>query len=648
MTSLPARNMLHQETSPYLLQHRDNPVHWQPWSQEVLRAAQAVGKPILLSVGYAACHWCHVMAHESFEDAETAALMNDLFVNIKVDREERPEIDAIYQSALALLGQSGGWPLTMFLTPDGQPVWGGTYFPPDQRYGRPAFRDVLRRVRQVFDSEPATVEKNRTALTQALARQAEPVRDDQGNPATVALSLDILTQVSKRLAQEFDAEHGGIGKAPKFPQPAIMLLLLRAWLRTGDAVYRDPVLLTLDRMCMGGIYDHVGGGFARYSTDETWLVPHFEKMLYDNAQLLEVLTLAWRATRQPLYAERARETVEWVLREMIAEGGGFAATLDADSEGEEGRFYVWSAAEIDAVLGPDSAAFKAAYNVTPQGNWEDQNILNRTPARGLNDSITEAMLAQCRRFLLTAREARERPGWDDKVLADWNGMMIAAMADAAAAFDEPLWLDAAKRAFAFVRDTLGRDGRLRHSWRQGQLNRAGLLDDHAQMARAALMLHDVTGEAGYLADAKTWVEICERHFRDAANGGYFLTADDAEGLIVRTRNAHDNAVPSGNAVLAQACARLWLVTGEDRWRALAADTIDSFAGELSRNFFPLASLLNAFETLVRAPQIVIVGDPKAEDTIALRRTALHAPQPDRVLTVLAPGETLPATHPAQG
>jgi uncharacterized protein YyaL (SSP411 family) len=643
MPSLPARNMLDRETSPYLLQHRDNPVHWQAWAPEVLSAAKAMGKPILLSVGYAACHWCHVMAHESFEDAETAALMNDLFVNIKVDREERPDIDAIYQSALHLLGQQGGWPLTMFLTPAGEPVWGGTYFPPDSRYGRPAFRDVLRRVRQVFDTEPATVEKNRTALTRALGDKAQPVRDKEGNPATVALSLDLVGKVAERVVQEVDLVNGGIGKAPKFPQTSTFLLIARAWLRSGSETFRRAVTVTLDRMCQGGIYDHLGGGFARYSTDEKWLVPHFEKMLYDNAQLIELLTLAARATHNPLYAQRVRETAEWVLREMIAHGGGFAATLDADSEGEEGKFYVWTEAEIDAALGTDSPAFKRAYDVTPEGNWEGHSILNRTDAH-----VDEALLARCRAVLLERRAKRVRPGLDDKVLADWNGMMIAALADAGAAFDEPHWIAAAVRAYRFVRDTLGADGRLRHSWRNGQLNRAGLLDDHVQMARAAVVLADVTGEAGYLEDAATWVALCERHFRDAAHGGYFLTADDAEGLIVRTRHAHDNATPAGNSVLAEVCARLWLMTGETRYRSLAEDILDSFAGELTRNFFPLATLLNAFETLVRAPQIVIVGNPDSADTLALRRAVFEAPQPDRVLTQLAPGAALPPSHPARG
>jgi uncharacterized protein len=643
MPSLPARNMLDRETSPYLLQHRDNPVHWQPWAPEVLNAARAMGKPILLSVGYAACHWCHVMAHESFEDDATAALMNDLFINIKVDREERPDVDSIYQSALALLGQQGGWPLTMFLTPEGEPVWGGTYFPPDQRYGRPAFSDVLRRVRQVFDTEPGTVEKNRTALTQALAQQAQPVRDQEGNPATVALDLDLVGKIAERLVQEVDLVHGGIGKAPKFPQTSIFLLLTRAWLRGGNEALRNAVTITLDRMCQGGIYDHLGGGFARYSTDEKWLVPHFEKMLYDNAQLIELLTLVWRATRNPLYAQRVRETVEWVEREMIAHGGGIASTLDADSEGEEGKFYVWTEDQIDAVLGADAPMFKRAYDVTPDGNWEGHTILQRTAV-----AADEALLTRCRAMLLAERAKRIRPGWDDKVLADWNGMMIAALADAGAAFDQPQWIAIAERAFAFVRDTLGADGRLKHSWRNGQLNRAGLLDDHAQMARAAMMLHDVTGVARYLDDAKTWVAACERHFRDAAHGGFFLTAEDADGLIVRTRHAHDNATPSGNAVLAEVCARLWLATGAEGYRYIATDIIDAFAGELARNFFPLATLLNAFETLVRAPQIVIVGDAAAAETQALRRAAFEAPQPDRVLSQIAPDAALPVSHPAHG
>ena len=643
MASLPARNMLDQETSPYLLQHRDNPVHWQPWSPEVLAAAREIGKPILLSVGYAACHWCHVMAHESFEDPDTAALMNRHFIAIKVDREERPDIDTIYQSALALLGQQGGWPLTMFLTPAGEPVWGGTYFPPQSRYGRPGFRDVLERVRQVFDTEQGTVDKNRMALGQALAQLAGPVRDDNGNPATVALSLDLLGQIAERLAGAFDLEWGGIGKAPKFPQAPIMLLLLRHWRRTGHAPSLQAVEVTLDRMCQGGIYDHLGGGFARYSTDQQWLVPHFEKMLYDNAQLIELLTLAWRATGKPLYQQRVREIAEWVRREMLAEGHGFAATLDADSDGEEGRYYVWDEAEVDAALGDLAASFKRAYDVTPHGNWEGKTILRRTAA-----AADEALLARCRAILLQRRAARVRPGWDDKVLADWNGLMIAALAEAGEVFAAPAWIAAAQRAFAFVRDQLTVGGRLRHSWRAGQSNRTGLLDDLAGMARGALALHQATGDAAYLDQARAWVAEADAHFRDSEHGGYFTTADDADGLIVRTRHAHDNATPSANGVLAEASARLWLLTGEDTHRRRAEQVIDAFAGEVARNFFPLATLLNAFETLARATQIVIVGAPDAPDTRALKRAALVAPLAACALSVLPPGAALPPAHPAHG
>ncbi|MEE8546015.1 MAG: thioredoxin domain-containing protein, partial [Alphaproteobacteria bacterium] len=364
--SVMSANVLDRETSPYLLQHADNPVHWQPWGAAALERAARENKPILLSVGYAACHWCHVMAHESFEDPETAALMNAHFVSVKVDREERPDIDAIYQTALALLGQHGGWPLTMFLSPDGEPFWGGTYFPPDSRYGRPGFRDVLRRLHQIYSSDQDAVIKNRGALREALEKLSEPT---PGTPA-VTPTLGLLDKVAEQLVGQVDFQHGGLGGAPKFPHVPVFELLWRAYLRSGSAPCRDAVLVTLERMCQGGIYDHLSGGFARYATDGQWLVPHFEKMLYDNAQLLDLLTLVWQHGRQPLHAQRARETAEWVIREMRAAGGGFAATQDADAEGVEGKFHVWDEAEIDALLGPGAESFKTAYGVTPGGNWE--------------------------------------------------------------------------------------------------------------------------------------------------------------------------------------------------------------------------------------------------------------------------------------
>ncbi|MSP82276.1 MAG: thioredoxin domain-containing protein [Alphaproteobacteria bacterium] len=628
-------NNLGQETSPYLLQHRDNPVHWQPWGPAALLRAKREDKPILLSVGYAACHWCHVMAHESFEDDDIAALMNDLYVSIKVDREERPDIDQIYQGALALLGQSGGWPLTMFLTPDAEPFWGGTYFPPTARWGRAGFPDVLRGVHQAYRETPEKVDSNRRALTAALADLAR-----KGAPQ--AIDADTIAGAASALLRAVDMAHGGFGDAPKFPQASGHLLLWRAHLRTGNRQFGLAVTLSAERMSRGGIYDHVGGGFARYAVDERWLVPHFEKMLYDNAALVGLLTELWRETGAALYAERVAETIGWCLREMRV-GDGFASSLDADSEHEEGKFYVWTEAEIDAALGVDSEVFKAHYDVLADGNWEGKTILNRSRVP-MADAVTEALLARGRTKLLGLRAGRVRPGRDDKVLADWNGLMIAAMAEAAFAFDRADWLAHAEAAFAFVvANMMGDDGRLHHSFRDGRRTPMAVLDDYADMAAAALRLHEVTGHGAYLARAQGWAAIADAHYADPA-GGYFLTADDAETLITRTKSAIDSPVPSGNGMMAEVQTRLYHLTGEAAYRARAEATIAAFGEEARRNVYGLPTLINSAELLLRAVQIVIVG--KGAD--ALIHAVAGVSLPNRVLTVLAPGTALPANHPAAG
>ncbi|MFI4987447.1 MAG: thioredoxin domain-containing protein [Alphaproteobacteria bacterium] len=634
-------NLLGRETSPYLLQHRGNPVHWQAWGAQALAEAERLDRPILLSIGYAACHWCHVMAHESFEDAATAAVMNELFVNIKVDREERPDIDAIYQHALSLMSEHGGWPLTMFCTPKGEPFWGGTYFPPAPRYGRPGFRDVLRRVAEIYRGEKNTVLHNADALRQGLARLGQSAPGE-------AIPAAALVQAAGELVGHVDMEWGGVGPAPKFPQSPLLKLFWRAWQATGQAKFRDAVLVTLTRMCEGGIYDHLGGGFARYSTDAFWLAPHFEKMLYDNAQLLELLTAAWQGTRTPLFAARARETVGWVLREMVAEGGGFAATLDADSEGHEGRFYVWSEGEIDALLGTDAALFKAAYDVTAAGNWEESNILNRNGRLRMLTAAEESTLAACRSVLFAAREHRVRPGWDDKVLADWNGLMIAALAEASLAFAEPAWLAAAARAFAFVRGHMSRDGRLFHSYRAGEAKHRGTLDDYAAMIRAAVALAEASGDDSYLAHAEAWAETLQRHFHDAAGGGYFTTADDVDDVIVRAKTANDNATPAGNGVIVEALARLHYLTGKPVYRERAEAVLRAFAGQLARNVFPLATLLNAADLLAHPVQVVVIGAPGDAGVAAMRQAAYGVSQPNRILATLSPGGALPSEHPAHG
>jgi hypothetical protein len=636
------RNRLGEETSPYLLQHAHNPVHWQAWSEETLAAAAAADKPILLSVGYAACHWCHVMAHESFENPEIAAAMNESFVNIKVDREERPDLDAIYQHALALLGEQGGWPLTMFLTPQGEPFWGGTYFPPEPRWGRAGFPQVLAGISATYARDKDKVQKNVSILREALQRLGKPEAGEGIEP-------DLFDKVAERLLREVDPLNGGIGSAPKFPQCGIFETLWRAWRRTRQTPYRDAVLRTLTTICQGGIYDHLGGGFARYATDARWLVPHFEKMLYDNAELVDLLVLVWQETRDPLYAQGIDETLKWIAREMTHPEGGFFSSLDADSEHEEGKFYVWSEAEIDVLLGERASLFKRFYDVAAAGNWEGHNILNRLAAPGLADETTEAELAECRAVLLEARAPRVRPGLDDKVLADWNGLMIAALAHAGEAFARADWLELAARGFDFVRERMtGADGRLAHSWREGRARHPASVDDYANLSRAALALFEATGDGGYLDQARAWVAVLDRHYWDAEGGAYFFAAADTTGLIARAKTAADAAVPAGNGTMVGVLTRLALLTGDDGYRARAEAVIAAFAGEVARNFFPLSTLLNNAALALSPVQIVLVGAPGDPALAGLREAVDQVSLPNRILSVLAADAALPAGHPAFG
>lgn len=582
-------NRLAGETSPYLAQHRDNPVHWWPWGPEALAEAQATKRPLLLSIGYSACHWCHVMAHESFENAEIAALMNRLFVNVKIDREERPDLDSIYQQALSHMGQHGGWPLTMFCTPDGKPFWGGTYFPPAARYGRPGFPEVLNAISDLWHKDGERVHANVQALMEALS--------DAPSGEGVTLTLDMLDKGAKAVLQAVDMEQGGLGGAPKFPQPGLFDYLWRSAKRTGNADLHRAVTLTLDRICQGGITDHLGGGFMRYSTDDIWLAPHFEKMLYDNAQLIDLACHVWQDTKNPLFKTRIEECVAWVSREMLAEGGAFAAALDADSEGHEGKFYTWTADEILAVLGPDlGRVFGQAYDVSVQGNWEGVTILNRS---GPQPEGVEDQLAQARALLLAARDKRVRPGRDDKVLADWNGMMIAALSHAAWVFDRPDWLEMARRAFDVVTSKMALpDHRLAHSLCQGKASQTGFVDDLAHMARAGLMLYQASGQQTYLEQAILWCEAANRHHWDSRHGGYFQTAHDATDVVVRNRLSMDAAVPSGNGTMAQVLASLAQLTDDNAYADRAQATVAAFMDRFNETFANMPALLTGFDLAV--------------------------------------------------
>jgi uncharacterized protein YyaL (SSP411 family) len=633
-----SENRLKYETSPYLLQHKDNPVHWWAWGPEALAEAKRTGKPILLSVGYAACHWCHVMAHESFEDPGTAEVMNELFINIKVDREERPDIDAIYMGALHRLGEQGGWPLTMFLDSDAKPFWGGTYFPRESRYGRPAFVAVLLRISEAYHNQPDNVRKN----TEAILASLKEMPGEDGTPALRPKTKDVVTAISRAI----DREHGGLSGAPKFPQWSVFWLLWRGAIRYDDRSARDAVVTTLRHVCQGGIYDHLGGGFARYSVDEFWLVPHFEKMLYDNALLIDLLTEVWRETQEPLFAIRIAETVAWLEREMIGEAGGFAASLDADSEGEEGKFYVWSSGEIEDILGPEDAAFfSRVYGVTPNGNFEGHNILNRLEHLALLSNEDETRLAGLRAKVLAHRASRVRPGWDDKILADWNGLMIAALARASIVFQKPEWLTLAERAFdCIVTKLAAPDGRLFHAFRNGVAKAPATASDYANMTWAALRLFSATGSEPYLEHAQRWTRVLDKHYWDGESGGYFTSADDTADVVVRLKSASDDAMPNANVIQLSNLVALAALTGHTADDTRARQIADVFAPSVARSPVSHCGLLAAELDLDRLVQVAVSN---TRDT-ALRGQLLQLSVPGALEFVADTGVGVSPLSPLAG
>lgn len=604
-------NHLAGETSPYLLQHADNPVDWHPWGEEALALARAQNKPVLLSIGYSACHWCHVMANESFEDVEVAAAMNRHFINIKVDREERPDLDQIYQAALYILTQrNGGWPLTMFLTPEQKPFFGGTYFPKLPRHGMPGFLDLLPRVAEAYHARGAEIEQQNTALLESLASTLP-----SKNPEAPIFSEQPLANALAELKDRFDTVYGGFGGAPKFLHPTELEFCLRHYLVTKDQEFLRITSYSLEQMARGGIYDQLGGGFCRYSTDQHWSIPHFEKMLYDNGPLLRLYADAWLATGDSLFKQIVDETAEWVLREMQSPTGGYYSTIDADSEHEEGRFYVWERDQVKQVLSPEEYAVVAPYyGLMRPPNFEHQywNLEIAQPLAevaqtiGISREEAQQRLAAARTKLFIERELRVRPGRDEKILTSWNGLMIQGMARAGRFFGRGEWVYSAALAVDFIRSTLWKDGRLLATCKDGKAHLNAYLDDYAFLLAGLLELMQAEFRQADLDFAKALAEVLLEQFEDKRAGGFFFTSHEHEKLIHRPKLGHDNATPSGNGVAAHSLQRLGHLLGELRYLQTAERTLSLFYPALSRHPSSCCSLLTVLEETLTPPQIVIL------------------------------------------
>jgi uncharacterized protein len=631
-------NRLAHETSPYLLQHQNNPVDWYPWGPEAFERARTENKPIFLSIGYSACHWCHVMEHESFENEAIARILNEKFIAVKVDREERPDLDQIYMNVTQMMTGRGGWPMSVFLTPELKPFYAGTYFPPTARGGMPGFDQVLLAVDDAWQNRREHAEDMGDQLVDEL-KKLERVAAAAG---AGELQRELIDGAVAQLSRSFDATWGGFGGAPKFPHPMDLQLLLRHWRRSGRQQSLDMVKKTLDRMAAGGIYDHVGGGFARYSVDARWLVPHFEKMLYDNALLAATYVEAWQATGNEDYARVARETLDYVLRDMTDPAGGFYSTEDADSEGEEGKFYVWTPQEINDLLGDEQGAiFTRVYDVTDAGNFEGKNILNlpKTFAQaamllGIPEQELRDLLAASLQKLFAVREKRVHPAKDDKVLVSWNGLMIDAMARAGAALGEQRYVAAAAKAADFIHANLLRaDGRLLHTWRAGQAKLDAYLDDYACLANALISLYEATFDAARLVEAARLCDLMLEHFADDAGGGFFFTADDHEQLIARNKEIADSSTPAASAMAATALVRLGKLTGSAKYQDAAVSAMQAAAGFIRQAPTATGQTLLALDLHLGPTFELVIAGESPEVLADLRRRffpnkVLAAPMPD--------------------
>jgi uncharacterized protein YyaL (SSP411 family) len=641
-------NRLAMETSPYLQQHAHNPVDWYPWGDEALAKAKAEDKPILLSIGYSSCHWCHVMAHESFEDASTAQLMNEHFVNVKVDREERPDIDAIYMRAVVAMTGRGGWPLTVFLTPQGQPFFGGTYFPPESRHGLPAFRQVLLSVSTSYRERGDKIRRSAESIASHIA-----TLDLSPSAPDVELSPKILDQAVRILSQQFDAQHGGFGEAPKFPQAMILDFLLREWHRSGNSLALRFVETSLRKMARGGIYDQLGGGFHRYSVDQRWLVPHFEKMLYDNALLSRLYLRAFHTTSKPLYRRIAEETLDYVAREMISPEGGFYSAQDADSEGEEGKFFVWTTEEIQTALGEEEGGLLNQYfAVTSLGNFEGKNVLSVprdldvvAHLAGVTVERLEDAITQGRSRLLAIREQRVRPQRDEKVITEWNGLMLASFAEAARVLGVERYQRIAVRNAEFILQELRRAGQLYRIHTAGQSRIPGHLSDYASLADGLLGLYEATFDDRWFLEARSLIDEMIPRFNDSLGSGFYDT-DGAEALITRPRSWEDGALPSGNSMAADVLTRVAALTGEREYEKLAEDILAVRSTTLAQHPLTSGHLLSVLNFYLSPPEeIAIVGHPAADDTRDLLEVVYGQYRPSKVVAVGTPGDNGEATVP---
>ncbi len=644
---MPSNKLIH-ETSPYLLQHAHNPVHWYPWGDEAFELARKENKPVLLSIGYSACHWCHVMEHESFENEEIAALMNEQFVNIKVDREERPDLDEIYMNAVQMLTGRGGWPMTMFLTPERKPFFGGTYFPPQDRHGVHGFPKVLNAVAQAFRERPDQVARSVQQIIDGLNRLSNLTASER------SFSFDTVLGSAEALSQSYDHDHGGLGRAPKFPNAGVLELFLRHHKHSGERRFLEMVTHTLTRMAQGGVYDHLGGGFHRYSVDEKWLVPHFEKMLYDNAQLLGIYADAFRVTGDPLLKQVVEETVDYLLREMLHPEGGFYSTQDADSEGEEGKYFAWERAEVMAILGDEEGKiFCRVYDVGEVGNFEGKNILHPTlsleqAARLFKKDPADVhrILEQSRGKLLGMREKRVKPFRDEKILTSWNGLMLSGIAAASKVTDHGKMREAAEGTVEFFYNKMFQGGFLLHTYKDGQAKLRGYLDDYAFFALGLLDLYEALYEGTLLQRAQRLAEVMIREFWDDDNGAFFYTGHSHEQLISRTKPALDASVPSGNSVATQLLLRLHHFTGREDYLNKAERVLRLYYDGMESQPFGLTAMLSALDFYVEGPkEVVFVGVAQDQAMRDLLGKFQSFYLPNKILQVVQPGKPLGEISP---